>query len=129
MKSYVSLEQKICSICGHEHDTNAILLDTRLKDSMEKHTITGFDYCEQCQEKIDEGFIAMVEVSNTDPGHKLKQSEAFRTGNLLFLKRELFDQIFNVKTSSPMTFVEPAVVKYLQSLIQQEKHDNTEISL
>lgn len=41
MKSYVTLEQKICVVCGRSYDTGSLLLDKRLRERFEHHTITG----------------------------------------------------------------------------------------
>ena len=40
-KSHVSLEQHVCLVCGTAFDTGAILLDKRLRASMECHTATA----------------------------------------------------------------------------------------
>ena len=48
-KSYVSIEQKQCPICGTLHDVG-ILLDRRLRDSMEQSTVTGYDLCPEHKE-------------------------------------------------------------------------------
>ena len=40
-KSHVSMERRVCRVCGREYDTGAILLDRRLKKSMDRHTLTG----------------------------------------------------------------------------------------
>ena len=42
-KSYVSMEEKVCPVCGikHNHDCG-ILLDRRLIESMDKTTVTGY---------------------------------------------------------------------------------------
>jgi uncharacterized protein (DUF1786 family) len=40
-KSHVSIEQHVCLICGSAFNTGAILLDRRLRASMEHHTATG----------------------------------------------------------------------------------------
>ncbi|WP_430522156.1 hypothetical protein [Pseudomonas aeruginosa] len=44
-KSHVSLEQHVCLVCGTAFDTGAILLDKRLRASMERHTATGWGLC------------------------------------------------------------------------------------
>src|SRR3546814_5168048 len=41
-KSHVSLEQHVCLVCGVAFDTGAILLDKRLRASLERHTATGW---------------------------------------------------------------------------------------
>lgn len=50
-KSYVSLEKKICAICGNEHETNSILIDMHLRDKFDRCTVTGYDHCEELQSK------------------------------------------------------------------------------
>jgi hypothetical protein len=40
-QSHVSLEQHVCLVCGKAFDTGTILLDKRLRASMEHHTKTG----------------------------------------------------------------------------------------
>ncbi len=43
-KSHVSLEQHVCLVCGTAFDTGAVLLDKRLRASMERHTATGWGF-------------------------------------------------------------------------------------
>lgn len=89
-KSYVSLEKKICSICGNKHETNSLLLDMRLKDSFEHYTVTGYDHCDDCQAKIDDNYIAMVEVDNSpEEGSIMKQENANRTGQIAWVKKHV----------------------------------------
>ena len=120
MKSYVSLEEKICSICGNKHDSGAILLDRRLKDSFEHKTLTGYDHCKDCQEKLDNQYVALVEVSNEPEGNIMKNEDAYRTGVLAWVKKHVCDKVFNVKITTPMVFVQPEVINYMQSLIPVE---------
>jgi len=62
MKSYVSMERKKCGVCGKDYDSGSILLDRRLKESMERHTLTGWGMCEEHQKLKDAGYIAIVGV-------------------------------------------------------------------
>jgi len=43
MKSHVGMEQKVCPVCGQAFDTGVILLDKRLRNSLERKTVTGWD--------------------------------------------------------------------------------------
>lgn len=36
MKSWVSLEQKICAVCVQQYDSGALLLNKRLSESMDE---------------------------------------------------------------------------------------------
>ena len=122
-KSHVSLEQHVCLVCGTAFDTGAILLDKRLRASMERHTATGWGLCPEHQKLSDDGFVALVEC---DPqrsgspagGGRVKPEQAYRTGRLAHLKREAFAQVFNVPIAAdqPCVFVEPGVIEQLQTM-------------
>lgn len=122
-KSHVSLEQHVCLVCGTRFDTGAVLLDRRLRASMERHTATGWGLCPEHQKLSDEGFVALVEC---DPqrsgspagGGRVKPEQAYRTGRLAHLKREAFAQVFNVPIAAdqPCVFVEPGVIEQLQTM-------------
>ncbi len=123
-KSHVSLEQHVCLICGVAFDTGSILLDKRLRASMERHTATGWGLCPEHQKLSDDGFVALVEC---DPqrsgspagGGRLKPEQAYRTGRLAHLKRDVFAEVFNVPVAAdqPCVFVEPGVIEQLQAMV------------
>lgn len=123
-KSHVSLEQHVCLICGVAFDTGNILLDKRLRASMERHTAAGWGLCPEHQKLSDDGFVALVEC---DPqrsgspagGGRLKPEQAYRTGRLAHLKRDVFAEVFNVPIAAnqPCVFVEPGVIEQLQSMV------------
>lgn len=122
-KSHVSLEQHVCLVCGTRFDTGAVLLDRRLRASMERHTATGWGLCPEHQKLSDDGFVALVEC---DPqrsgspagGGRVKPEQAYRTGRLAHLKREAFAQVFNmpIAADQPCVFVEPGVIEQLQTM-------------
>ena len=60
-QSYVSLEQRLCLVCGISFDTGNLLLDKRLRASMKRHTTTGWGLCAEHQKLADDGFVALVE--------------------------------------------------------------------
>lgn len=60
-KSHVSLEQHVCLVCDTAFDTGAILLEKRLRQSMERYTATGWGLCPEHQKLSDDGFVALVE--------------------------------------------------------------------
>ena len=121
-KSHVSLEQHVCLVCGVAFDTGAILLDKRLRASMERHTATGWGLCAEHQKLADDGFIALVECDSQrsgSPGGRLKPGQACRTGRLAHLKRHVFTQVFNVpiEANQACVFVEPGVIEQLQAMV------------
>lgn len=99
-KSHVSIEQNACLVCGRTFDTGAILLDRRLKDSLDRTTTTGFGLCDEHQKLYDDGFIALVgcdpERSNPSGGKRVDPGDAYRTGRVAFIKRQAWDHIFDV---------------------------------
>ncbi len=115
-KSHVSLEQKVCPVCGITHSHNcAVLLDKRLRNSMERHTITGYGLCEEHDRLNQEGYIMLVAVV-----------EAKRTGEVAAIKREVFMQLFNVPAAHaqlPMVYVEPEVIEVLKQRMSDAEHD------
>lgn len=122
-KSHVSLEQHVCLVCGKVFDTGAILLDKRLRASMEHHTKTGLGLCPEHQKLSDDGFVALVECdpqrSGSQAGGRMKPEQAYRTGRLAHLRRTAFAQVFNVSIDDTQAcvFVEPGVIDQLQSMV------------
>lgn len=126
MKSYVTVEQHLCIVCGKPFDTGAILLDKRMKDRFEHTTLTGNGLCPEHKKLHDEGYIAMVEVdptkSTVPEGNLMKPEDAYRTGKIAHIRREVYGKVFvNVPTpDGPMAFCESDVMKYLESLMPKE---------
>ena len=123
-KSHVSLEQYVCLVCGITFDTGSILLDRRLRASMKHHTTTGWGLCAEHQKLSDDGFVALVECDpqrsdSPEYATRLTPEQAYRTGRLAHLKREVFARMFNVPIADkqPCVFVETGVIEQLQSMI------------
>lgn len=122
-KSHVSLEQHVCLVCGQAFDTGAILLDKRLRASMERHTKTGRGLCPEHQKLFDDGFVALVECdpqrSISSASGRMKPEHAYRTGRLAHLRRAVFAQVFNVPIDDKQAcvFVEPGVIDQLASMV------------
>jgi hypothetical protein len=122
-KSYVSLEQRVCLVCGASFDTGSLLLDKRLRASMKRHTTTGWGLCPEHQKMSDDGFVALVECdperSGAAAAGRLKPEQAYRTGRLAHLRRAVFAQVFNVLIDDKQAcvFVEPGVIDQLASMV------------
>ena len=118
-QSQVSLEQHACLVCGTAFDTGAILLDKRLRASMQRHTATGWGLCSEHQKLSDDGFVALVECdpqrSGSQAGGRMKPEQTYRTGRLVHLRRTAFAQVFNVPVEDEQAcvFVEPGVIDQL----------------
>lgn len=123
-KSHVSLDTKICPICTKQHEIG-ILLDRRLKNSMEKNTITGYSICPECKEHLDNGFMGLVEIdvekSGTDSKNYITFENAWRTGNIMFAKKEMLKHILGDNyVERPFSFVEPEFISILQEMVPKE---------
>ena len=128
-KSFVAIEQKMCPICGvvHSHDCG-LLLDKRLKESMDSHVTTGYGLCEEHDRLFKEGYIALVGVSNNPNSTQqtLTQETANRTGSLCHIRKAVFQQMFGLPeeaTNLPMVFVQEAVIDMLKEK-QKEAEDH-----
>jgi len=71
-----------------------------------------------------EGFVALVECDLQRSGARsneglLKQDQAYRTGRLVHLKRDVFARVFDVASAAeqPVVFVEPGVIDQLQAMV------------
>ena len=129
-KSHVSLEQRTCLVCGKIHETGTILLDRRLQSTLDRHTVTGYGLCEEHEKMHKEGFIALIECDPAksdapDTKGNLKPWQVFRTGVVIFLRREAFLRLFDIpesETLSPCVFVEPAVTQHIKSQVAATSH-------
>ena len=121
-KSFVTLEQHVCPVCGITHDTGALLLNKRLSKTFDRETVTGYGMCSEHQKLFDEGYLALVGVSNSPSARtKLKMEEANRTGRSAHIKREIANNIFNVEIPNDLSFifVEDEVIDMLAKMQQQ----------
>ena len=122
-KSYVSIEKKQCPICGTLHDVG-ILLDRRLRNSMEQSTVTGYDLCPEHKELHEKGFIALV-VPAVPPAEDVThlQVETARSGKYLHIKREVLKNILvNVPAEHielPMLFIDEDAFNWFEQQTNQ----------
>lgn len=127
-KSYVTMEQYICQACGNAYDTGTILLDCRLKNTFNPRTITSAEgICPACKEKIREGYIIAIEIDPSKStintaSNTILPKDAHRTGIILYIRREAFSKIFNIKIDNSfiLTFIEPAVTEKLKAMLPPE---------
>jgi hypothetical protein len=133
-KSYVSIERRICIVCGAQYDTNSLLIDGRLQASLDKYTVTGWGLCSTDQQLYKAGFVALVEV---DPAKSdspfedgcVRPDQVYRTGICAHLRRDIAVQVLNIpiRPSQPCVFVEPGVIQRLQTAMPVSKDPADEI--
>lgn len=107
-KSYVGMLHHLCPVCAEKNGQTDLVLDRRLRDTFEMDNYQMGDMCEECQEKFDNGYIALVEANGSHTKSHMKQEEAARTGRIFHIKREVFEDLFNVShEDKPLVFIEP----------------------
>lgn len=124
-KSYVSLEQHLCSICANKFDVG-VLLDRRLGNRLEPTTVTGYGVCPECQKMLDTDYIAIVGADPTKSkvvNGRVDQSEVYRTGRMLFMKRPVAKRMFNLEIAALM-FCDDAVIDRIEQLLQEKDAQN-----
>jgi hypothetical protein len=98
--------------------SETVLIDTRLKPTLESKNYTGYAMCDEHAEQIKAGYIALVEVSNTEPVHML--NDAQRTGQIAMVRREVWDKLFDMPVPPQnLAFVEQGVVAMLQQRVEK----------
>lgn len=120
-KSHVTMEQHHCPICGEDKDTGALLLDKRLRERFERHTLTGLSICDDCKTQGQKGYIALV---GADPeksviiDNRIKPDSAYRTPEYLWLKREAAAQIFNIDIEDhPFMYIDPEAIEKVKEIV------------
>ena len=124
MKSYVSMAQHQCPICLVMHDTGEILIKKDLRPTLEWKTFTGHSPCLTCQMRLNEGYLALIETADPNPGCSTVDIDVKRSGSFVFIHREVFPKIFNVPLPEvPMVFVEPGVIDKLRTMTEDGDTD------
>lgn len=123
-KSHVAFENKICVATGKKFQTQALLLDKRLRPTLERDTVTGWGVSPEIQEKIDEGYRILVECdpekSEIEPNGTTKPEGAYRTGPIIYLREKVFQDIFKMQTERKIIFIDHEVTKFLEKIQKNE---------
>lgn len=117
MKSHVGLGYSYCPVCLQVTD-EVVLLDKRLKDTLEKDNFMGWKPCSVHEQQFNEGYIALIETTSNNPS---QLNDKGRTGNFAMIRKEEFDQVFNIATTSKIVFIDPEVFKHLQEIVANNK--------
>ncbi len=125
-KSYVTMEQKMCVVCGQPYSTDSIFLDRKLGKRFEQYTITGWGMCEEHQKLKDDGYVALIgcdeEKSSRTPNGNIDPDGAFRTGEIAHLKTTAWENIMNVSVPDQMIcFCESEVINALEKMKTQSE--------
>ena len=127
-KSYVTIEQKQCPVCGTIFDTGNILLNKHLRESFDYKTVTGQALCPKDQQLYDQGYIALIgcdtEKSKVTDGVIKNPEDAYRTGEIAHMKVEAFNKMFDkqvdTKNMIPYVYTESEVFEKLREFCTNE---------
>jgi hypothetical protein len=123
-KSYVSLSASVCPICGREFENGELILDRRLKNSLERVTVVDARLCPDHQKLADDGYIALVAIdeskSKFEANGNLKPECAYRTGDIIHIRRTVADKMFNVPISDrEFVYCDLGIVEHMKRLADE----------
>lgn len=124
-KSYVTLEQRQCVVCGTTYDTGSLLLDKQLREKFDMHTVTGTGLCPEHDKLFKDGYLALVgcdeKKSKVAGGKVMKPEDAYRTGTIMHIRKTVAREIFNIEIPDklPMMFCDEEVVAKLQAMMPE----------
>ncbi len=121
-KSHVSMETKQCLVCAKEFNVG-VLLDRRLRDSLEPKTLTGYGLCDEHNKLFKDEYIALIGVdeskSTVETNGNILPHNAYRTGNVIHVKYSVLEGFFNIPINPklPIIFVEDEVINKLKECV------------
>lgn len=120
-KSYVTLEQHACPVCLKTFDTGNLLFDTRLRETFERNTVTGYELCDEHRKVVEDGYVILVEVRERPRNGE----DPYRTGNTAYIKRHVAKDIFPDMDVQDVAFVEIGVLDKLREMfvVQGDQSD------
>jgi len=93
-------------------------MDKRLRQSMERHTITGYGLCEEHQKLKDDNYIALIVMDDKK-----------RTGEFAHMRKELAIQFFNNPSDYNVNFTFEKGIGFIDiELFNQLKEVTTHIT-
>lgn len=117
-KSYVTITNKVCPICGKTHDFNCeLLIHKQLKEVFDTTTVVGWGYCEECTKFIEEDRVALIGAKEPESGNTLTPESADRTGEVLWIRREAAKQILKeVEDNVPFLFISQEGINAIKTM-------------
>lgn len=148
--NYVAIEHKVCTLCDQTYATDTVMLDMRTRRVMNQgdhhfelegrlpdEPVTGRGVCDTCKRD----FSGMKDLSQYDhaclvgidpdrsvmgKGDAVTGGDTiYRTGAVAFVKRSVWQRIFNVDfPEEGLAFVDDAVIDYVSQLPGAENVDD-----
>lgn len=121
-KSYVTIAQHNCPVCGVNHDTGELLLDKRLRKQFEHTTVTGHSLCPECRNKHNEGYLALVVIDERKSTAPFTPDTVYRLGQYAHIKYHVARQIFNQELAGfEFIYIEEDVMAKLTEMVSRHE--------
>ena len=126
-KSHVGIEQKMCPVMGKPWDAG-ILLNKRLRNTLERNNLTGWEVCPEVKDKLDKGYLALVEIdydrSTILENGNINPDGAFRLGGVCYLRRKVAEDMFGRKDLPAFVWTDSEMLEKLKVMMENaEKED------
>lgn len=92
----------LCFVCGKPRNEVA-LIGAASKTQMPMHAHIDRRPCEDCEKRIKDGGVWLIEVRDTDPD--------FRTGRIFCVKASAVEEVFGKKVPEGIAFINQETVK------------------
>ena len=130
-KPFVTVEQHICIVCGTYFDTGTVLLNQHMSAVFDDKTATRYGLCPAHNKLHEDDYVAFVAV---DPdrcpsvNHAIDPREAYRTGDIAHIKRDVAIQITDAsryQLKFPVIFIDDARMLELKTFIANDNEDSS----
>lgn len=123
-KSHVGTGHSICPVCGVKHN-EVVLLDKRLRPTLEREQTLGFEMCPEHKKLHDDGYLALVVVTYVPQGVQFIQqyNEAKRTGEVIHIRRALAMSIFTgvtITSNMKMMWIDPEGAAKIKAMMSTQ---------
>ena len=123
---FVAMGEHVCPVCGIKHTYNTeILIDKRLRKIPENKRVTGYGLCEEHDKLYQDGYIALIVIDESKSTFKnngdASFENAYRTGDIAHLKRDVFTDMFDtdIKDDQEIVFIDKEVFNLLKQKAEE----------
>lgn len=108
MKSYVTIERRLCLACNTAFETGNVLMDQRLTERFDHHTTTGYGLCPK---HTLPGYVTLLEVdpsksSIANDQKNVRPEDAYKTGRMMFVREEFARNMAGLPDGALCAFIE-----------------------
>jgi hypothetical protein len=106
-------------------------MDKRMKKTFDMKTVVGYGFSPAVQEKIDNGYIALVEIDDEKSNYSsakntLKIEEAYGTGRIAYLKENVAKDMLGISGESKMIYIDIKIFEHLNKSNDKLEKDGVE---